>query len=116
MSEQKRDKRYNLQGMIQSLRTGKMKNGGTWAAFKVAREGKKATSVVAFDNVERADDDKAMKASNLLKSFGEGDVVRLYGFYQDDSFTAEDGKKVSFSRLNVLWSGEPKVAEEGAAA
>lgn len=119
-------KSYTMRGTVSRLTSGARKaivkedgteiDGGKWAQFTLLRaEGKKPVRVALFDDTTRADADKGMKATNFLKSFGEGAAVAVLGAFRDDVFANDKGDKVTYQRMVGYWTGEPKVKAAEAA-
>ncbi|MBK1666974.1 hypothetical protein CKO28_02815 [Rhodovibrio sodomensis] len=103
MTDQTRDKRYNLTGVIAGLKTGTTTDGKPWARFKLQRNGKKQVSCAAFED----------KAAALTDAFSEGATVKLFGFYRSVTFNAPDtGRDVTYREFAVMWSGVPGRRED----
>jgi hypothetical protein len=91
-------KRYNVTGVISGLQVREDKNGNPWASFRLVREGKRAVSCAAFGE----------RATNLTEKYQDGSEVKLFGYFEPQSFVGSEGTEVKFNRFTVLWSGDPK--------
>lgn len=102
-------KRYNMTGLVQDLVERTMKDGH-YVTFKLVRAGKKqAQSCVAF--LDKADQLKA-----LLGSIQPDAPVKLFGYFDNREFKAENGEIAKSKRFKVLWSGLPGAKKADAEA
>jgi hypothetical protein len=96
---------YNLIGEITALSLGNDRKGRPFARMDLLTASGRSFRCVAFG-------ENHVDQIRQLTLAGNAHPVRLFGRFENSSWTAENGETRVGHRFVVLWAGEPKAKAE----
>lgn len=103
--EIKAGRTYNLIGEISALSLGNDRKGRPFARTRILTASGRSFRCVAFG-------ENHVDQLRQLTLAGDARPIRLFGRFENSSWTAENGETRVGHRFVVLWAGEPKAKTE----